>query len=516
MLQAALKTVGPCLSTELAAYLVKTHSLSDVAARKRVSRSAPGVKRLAHLPFARDARFVYLQSEYASKRYWRNLHAAILAAKGPYARALGAVLARTAIPLEQFRGACGAPIAQRKQVSADMLLQRLVAADILEIVELPGIGKAVTTKQTADRYRPDLGQLASQTRARLIAEKTLLDSIRVWAKNLALASYNKVVTREALEQQLPKVGPFAWDMTGPSYLTATATWKDGVIRPGWFVCDVILHHRVTLQTVEPFLHKVRSIQALPKIGRTIFVFVAERYDELSFAALRTAGVVPATLKSLFGKDAAEAFIELVTLLGEAGDGYLDAEALERTIEALSKIDGAMGNMRGALFEFVVAELVRKHSPAQLQLNQTCEGSDGKAEVDVWEVKDGVVARFIECKGMEPGSPVDDQEVERWLNTRIPRVRHHLEHQMRWKGPRPKFELWTSGVLSAQSLALISDTKRANARKFDLDVIGPEEIRSRARSVGDKPLLTVLENHFLRRPKRVRRPSKRSLEPAHTS
>lgn len=507
MLEGALKTLGPCLSTELAAFLAKTHGLTDAAARKRVSRSAPGVNRLAHLPFARDARFVYLQSDYASKRYWRNLYETILAAKGPYARALGAVLARNAVPLEHFRAACGAPIAQRKQISADTLLTRLISAGVLEIIDLPGIGKTVTTKQTADIYRSGPDQLAAQTRARLIAEKALLDSVREWAKRLAFASYNKLVTREAMDQPLPRVGPFAWDMTGPSYLTATATWKDGEIRPGWLVCDVVLHHRVNLETAQPFLHKVRSIQALRRIGRTMFIFVAERYDEAAFAALRSEGVVPATLKSLFGKEAAEAFIELVKLLSDAGLGYLDAETLESAVNALSNLDGALGNMRGALFEFVVAELVRKHSPAQVQLNRTCEGDDGKAEVDVWEVKDGVVARFIECKGMEPGGRVDDQEIEKWLNTRIRRIRHHLEHHIRWKGPIPKFELWTSGVLSSDSLEVLANTKRANARKFELKVMGPEEIRAVARSVGDRPLLALLENHFLPRPKRARGASK---------
>jgi len=143
----------------------------------------------------------------------------------------------------------------------------------------------------------------------------------------------------------------------------------------------------------------------------------------------------------------------------------------------------------------------------VQLNRTCEGDDGKAEVDVWEVKDGIVARFIECKGMEPGGRVDDDEIEKWLNTRIRRARHYLEHQIRWKGPLPKFELWTSGALSSESLEIIANTKRANDRKFELNVIGPEEIRTLARSVGDRALLAVLENHFLPRPKRARRPSK---------
>ena len=117
MLIEALKEIGPCLTTTLSAHIASKHGLSSAAARKRVSRSAPGIKKLAGLPFARDARFVYLQADYASKKYWRSLYSAILATKGPYARGLAAVLARLAVPIEHFRGACGAPIAQRKQIT---------------------------------------------------------------------------------------------------------------------------------------------------------------------------------------------------------------------------------------------------------------------------------------------------------------------------------------------------------------------------------------------------------------
>lgn len=496
MLEQALNTLGPCLSTELTAHLVSKHGLTESAARKRVSRLAPDVKRLAHLPFARSARFIYLQRHFGSKRYWNNLYAAIRAAKGPYARALSAVLARTALPLEHFRGACGAPIAQRKQISADAVLKRLVDADVLATIDLPGIGKSVTTKQIADAHREAPEQLAAHIQARLIAESALLGSIREWARNLAFASYNKIVARAGAETPLPKVGPFAWDMTGPSYLTATASWNENKIKPGWFVCDVFLQRNVNLTTVEPFLNKVRTIKALSRIGRTLFVFVAEGYEKEALNALRSEGVVPGTLASMFGKSAAEAFVKLVKLLSDAGDGHLDTAALEVSVSALREFDGAFGNMRGALFEFIVAELVRKRATAEVKLNKVCEGADGKAEVDVWEVKDGITARFIECKGVTPGHLVDDEEVEKWINTRIKRIRHHLEHDMKWRGPLPKFEMWTSGSLSPKGFELFTKTKRANARKFELNLMLPTQIRKEARSVKDKSLLNLLENHFL--------------------
>ena len=117
-------------------------------------------------------------------------------------------------------------------------------------------------------------------------------------------------------------------------------------------------------------------------------------------------------------------------------------------------------------------------------------------MDVWAIKEGVSARIIECKGMAPGVLVSDEEIGLWLTTRIKRVRHHLKNILHWKGPRPQFELWTSGVLSPEAQLRIEKTRNANSAKFDLIVVGPEELRKAAKSVGDEPLLKTLEHHFI--------------------
>ncbi|MGK2908343.1 MAG: hypothetical protein ACSLE1_00830, partial [Sphingobium sp.] len=238
MLANILKTLGPCLSTELTEYLVTQRGMSPAAARQRVSRGAPQIKRLAYLPFARKARFLYHQDEYASPYYWDRLYAAILATNGPYARALGAVQAREVVPLEHFLGACGAPIAQKKQLSALTVLERMVDANVLVKHALPGLGMCVMSKKKYEHHQLDLNELAAATRSRLIAEGVLLDSIREWLRRLAMVSYNTVRTRGA---EMPRMGTFAWDLTAPSYLTSVLTrLKDKGVKSGWVVCDVLL------------------------------------------------------------------------------------------------------------------------------------------------------------------------------------------------------------------------------------------------------------------------------------
>lgn len=493
MLADILKTLGPCLSTDLTDYLVAHRGLSSAAARQRVSRGAPQIKRLAHMPFARKARFLYHQDDYASPYYWENLYAAIFATNGPYARALGAVQAREVVPLGHFLGACGAPIAQKKQLSARTVLDRMVAANVLVEQALPGLGPCVMTKKMYERHQQSLDELAIAIRSRLIAENVLLDSVREWLRRLAMVSFNTVRTRG---EEMPRVGTFAWDLTAPSYLTSVLTRaKDKGVKSGWVVCDVLLIENVQLEHVGPFLHKVRSLDALKNIGRTMFILVAQGYDADTFKALRSAGIMPATPKSLFGEDVAEGFRELIQTLNVAAKGSFDPEKFDKLFSKLGKLEGAVGNMRGAFFELLVAEIVRRNAAGLVKLNKICKGEDGNAEVDVYHLNEGIAAQMIECKGVAPGTLVDDDEVGLWLTTRITRVRHHLQN-LGWSGPLPKFELWTSGALSTQARERIEKTRLANVKKFEIIVVEGDALRIAVKAVNDTSLLKTFERHFL--------------------
>ncbi|HHF0815598.1 TPA: hypothetical protein ACPIDV_004653 [Pseudomonas aeruginosa] len=493
----ALEELGPCLSTKITSYLVDNHGLSPTAARQRISRAPRDqVRRLSSLPFARGAAFVYLKSQYGTDEYWDNLYEAIFSVEGTYSRALASLLCREVMPIHHFHIACGAPIAQKGHIASSAALKRLTDAGVLTELSLPGIGPCVTTRQTYND--PQLGAIAAGVRSRLMAESVLLDSIKEWLRNLALASFNSVMLRGAPEEPLPSVGTFNWDLSAPSYSAGLAPRRKGEPIPGFIACDVLLIDSISVNAIKPFLHKLQTLQALQNIGRIMFIMVGQHFESDAFNELRKAGVIPATPESLFGKEIAAAFRDLIKTLKDAVQGVVDSAKLDDVITKLGKLEGALGNMRGSFFELLVAEIVRKTSPGEVQLNKICSGEDGKAEVDVWAVKEGIEARIIECKGMAPGTVVSDEEIGLWLTTRIKRVRHHLK-TLGWNQPKPRFELWTSGILSPNAQTRIEKTRNTNSAKFDLIVVGPEELRQAAKSVNDASLLKTLEHHFIPTP-----------------
>jgi hypothetical protein len=501
MLVEALESIGPCLSTELAEYLVRTHGLTPEAARKRVSRatSAPMVKRLAHLTFSRKARFLYLESDFMSEPYWAALTQAIHQLGGAYSMALSAVEARGIVPLDQFAIICGSPISQKKHLSAQSTLDRLVKANVLTVQDISGLGACVVPRVFGTNDQDRASQIA-EARSRLITEAVLLKAARDWVTHLGMASWNKVECRgdSGLKEPWPKVGTFAWDLAGPSYVAALTWWKGTKLNPGFVVCDVGLHGRVGLPELKPFLHKCETLRQLRGIGKTIYVFIAESYTHEALVAAKAAGVLPATPDILFGKGASKGFMALASVLNDLAQQTLNPEKFHVLFEGLSRVEGAVGNMRGALFEMLVAEVIRRtQANARIDLNRQCKGNDGnKAEVDVFVTIPNQSPRLIECKGNHPDVTLSDEEVTLWLNTRILRVRQHLDRTHEGPWVKPVFELWHTGHLSAQAMKKIAATQHVNRNKFDLWVYGPEKIREMVTALGDHAFTDTFAQHFL--------------------
>ncbi|TNJ10351.1 hypothetical protein CF115_04365 [Aeromonas veronii] len=428
--------------------------------------------------------------------FWGHLFKAIYSQKGAYALALGAVQARGIVPIEHFYTICGSPKAQQKKISAFSVLERMLDARIFVKDEVDGIGECILTKDLYDRNELKELEMIS-VRARLLAEEIFIGAMKEWLRRLSIASFDCIKTRGDIKSQ-PMVGPFFWDLSSPSYLAPLVDWnKQDKPNPGFVVCDVLFSKNIELIHIEPFLNKINSLQALKKINKVIYIFVALSYEKEALNKLKEKGVIPATPESLFGKDIAEAFISLIDITKKSAIGEIESKAFDEVITRLGSLEGAMGNMRGAFFEILVSHIIRNSTAGNVYLNRIFKNNGvEKAEVDVYVVPQVGEPRIIECKAMKPGSFVSNEEVNRWLDIRIKRVREHLQRLeiTNKNGGIPNFELWTTGRLSDESIARIERTKEANKKKFNLLVFGPNEIRNVASS--DDAALKILKEHFL--------------------
>lgn len=489
--EAYLQRYGPSLSSDVTAHLVKTLNLKPPAARQRVSRS-PKVKELSGLPFPRRARFLYLQEQFGSPRYWDALGAALIKTNSAYGFAIAALRQREGVvSLKQFPIVCGAPTRQSKHLAPETILARLEGAGLVSRLTLRGVGDCVGLVQVEGHY----DWLGDHLHAKAISEGILLLALRDWLRNLNLASYNAIRVRG--DETAPRVGTLLWDLSGPSYVYPLTRSGKGGGRNGFVACDVLLGETMTAAGVAPFLRKCTTLRGLRNVGACLQILVADRFDAAAFAALKSAGVVPATPAGLFGEEIAESLRELTSVLESAARNVIDPERFETLFRALGKINGADNQLRGTLFEYLAAEVARRTLGSNVQMNRLFKDTEGlEAEADVVAVWPDQGITIIECKGYSPRGDIPDDKFKRWLQYNVPVCFRSIKLHPDWKNFTPHFEFWATGRLSPDALALFEQVQSSvNPGRYTLGLRQNARLHEDCRTTGDPTLLRAFEKHF---------------------
>ena len=488
-----LNDLGPSLSSELVAALAERLKISSDAARQRLSRARGNVRRLAGIPFPRNARFMYLVNQFGSPEYWHRLATALIANKSALGYAIAALRQSGGmVPARQFPIISGSPVRQLKHLSAETVLQRLTEAGLVRTVAVPGIGECVALTQHEEFYTVG----AAEMRARLITEGILLSAVSDWLRKLGIASYNLVSTRT--DQKLPQVGTFVWDLSAPSYLGAVVRFtREGKSKPGFVACDVNLDSDITPDGAAPFIRKCVNLRALRNVGPCMQILVANRFQRDAFVALRSAGIIAATPKSLFGQDIADALRELTSVLTSAAHSAFDPEKFEHLFRTLGNISGATIQLRGALFEYMVADIVRRSNLGGVTMNRIFKVPDtGQAEIDILCIQPNKKVFAIECKGYSPHALIPDDLFKRWLQHNVPTACAYVRQHPEWRNLPAHFEFWTSAPISDEMLALFENAKATiKPSRYTIDLRGPQDVWKACVDTGEKSLIDAYRNHF---------------------
>nr|WP_312230058.1 hypothetical protein [Pseudomonas sp.] len=489
---------GPQLSTDLASQLVARYGMSAEAARQAISRTGAPVRRLKGIVFPHRARFLYLDTQYGMKMFSNNLLNALKAANHHCYFGLAVLTERGGIlPKEHFKIASGSPKMQKGKVSAERLVENLVASNLARLVDVPGVGECIALGTMRDDEID-----APRLKARLVTETLALSAVRDWAKRLGVGAYNQVTTRDDAGDS-PSVGPNLWDLVAPCYLFPVLGRSSdlGKVRPGSFVCDIYLGDKASGDAIEPFVRKCQNVRAFPKLAPVLQMFVADSYTSDAIKRIKSIGAMAATIETLLGTEVAQALAKLAQTLTSTAESARDPEKLDKLFETLVKIEGAASTLRGCLFEYVGAEIAREHyRPMYVWLNREIVSSStgARAEIDVLVEVDRKNLVFIECKGHRPNGTVDEAEVEKWLNKRLPTMREFVKEHSVYKDCAQSYELWTNASLTQASKDLIA-ARQATTDKFQLRYREGLELLSMVEGGANKPLMKTYRQHFRNHP-----------------
>ncbi|TAE88803.1 MAG: hypothetical protein EAZ81_13355 [Verrucomicrobia bacterium] len=392
MIKEYLDKHGPSLSSKISEFL-QSKGMSADAARQQISRAKGDIRRLDAVTLPNREKFLFLQKDYKSPDFKFNLATALIEKRTSYGLLLNAIRLRSgSLSLRHASIYSGLSVDKTKgHILVSTVVERLKKLEL--IVETEDVLHIVNEES-------DIEELKSIQ----IVESIVLDIYKNWLARTGFASFDKIQVRsEDLDQ--PKVGQFNWCLTAPTYISSVAIRKSKEVTPGFIVADIILGRKVTLEDAHFFTNKWDALINQRRKTPIQPFFIADSLSREALDLLRKKGCIIALPRNFFGEEAAELLRALISSMKNAALAVTkEPEKVFDLLKRLSKLEGASLNLRGVVFEFIIAHLHRVDGYG-IDLRLIVHDRErNRAEIDIQAKKHKEVI-FIECKGLASGNLV---------------------------------------------------------------------------------------------------------------
>ncbi len=479
--QNILKERGPSLSSEIAFLLEKRDGISNDAARKRISRVKNPVKKLGGISLPNKEKFLFLDGEFRSDKFYESLTKAFKSTHSSYGQALiglqsrGGIIRRDYFPIAT--GLCTYPT-KKHRLHKD-IENELIKLGVLNVLDTPE-GEMIGIRNQ--------GELSKKRKAVLIAESIILSSMRSWLTKTGMSSYDATEIRG---DKVPHFAQFKWDIVGPSYLSGLTDFAESKIKPGFIAGDIIFD-TVTLEDIYPFLEKCKVVKNQRGHRRFIPMFIADFYGEDALMELKRQGCLLARPETIFGEEEAELLRELVRTIDNAAAAIVkNPNRVFEIMKRLNKVEGASYNLRGVILEFIVARLYSLDG-YQVDIRQRVFAEGKHAEIDIKANKPNEVV-CIECKGKTSGNLVDVDEIENWLSSSVPTVKKWLKKADSLPDKK-RFEFWVSTDFTDAAKKLISNIENTH-KKQPIAFLNGKDLRQKLKNLNQTSIIEVYKEHF---------------------
>ena len=486
-----LEHFGPTTSAKLLRKM-ESEGVAPAAARKRLQRLDASIRRLQGYGLPQNQQLLYLEDQWLSPDFTSVMVEAWREGRSAHGNAL-AVLPEdgSALPLSLMHTRSGLPMRMKGQVDFERVLEQLRKLELIRTAEVPELGKLCAF---AGRDPSRNAQPIHRTRAVLLAEDILLGGLKDWLRKMAFASYNAIRIRR--DEPRPEFSRWPFDLVGPSYVRPLAMVREGALKNGFIVADVWLEKVLNAADIAGFMRKTsmaRSMRGhLPFIG----FLVADEFTPEAWHIGRNAGLIFSTPELLFGEEVQAALKDLVHVLTNLGKALTSRpELASELFNRLARIEGAAANLRGPLFELIVAQATAEDG-GFFDLNKEIVANDGqRAEIDVLR-RSRTRVRACECRGHGPRHVTTLDEIMKWRTQRVPRMRDWLLSQHDTRNSEMTFEYWTSAVFEPEAVAYINDESQKTT-KYKLGMFDGEATVAELDKRGLGSLVRTMREHYLR-------------------
>lgn len=481
-----LKRNGGMLSSDLSDELQK-HGFSDDASRQKISRAVSSNKssvlRLPNLKFPHQARFYYLKDEGFSDRFYTNLHEALNKTNSAYSHIINLLKIHYGVLNEnRFRVYSSAPEISKKHINCATLLDNLIK---LKLCEYKNINN--------NRYIYIIGDEYSEKQSIAIekVELVLIDMLKEWLKNTNIASYNAINKQN-------NCGNYYWDITSPSFLSPFITEKH---QQGFVVADVV-YNVVDTKTLRYFINKLETIKSQKNMHPVLPILLAKGYTKDAFNIGKSKGIIIVKPETLFGKDIAEMFENLLYKLSNiAAAATKDIEEFLKLYDQLAKIQGSAAHLYGDLFEFIIGVVYREFLPiTSLEIGKLISISTGdRKEIDVYIKTNDKKIYFVECKGYSQKTLVSMSEAQYWVE-KVPLLRKWgVENINNFDKLEQHYEFLTTSDFDVEAKQVFDEFNQ-KTKKYQIEYMNGKQlidfIKSKNIESKDK-IIKTLNEHYLK-------------------
>ena len=475
-----LKKHGPIISGDLARLYEKTYGVSNVTARKAISRAKSPVKKLYKLKFEKNQLFYYLESQFMSEKYKQSLLQAIKQHSKINYTYIQAFLAQNGyISKSVLPAFVSAPIGKLKNHKMHSeILKNLIETQII-------------TEFSEERYALNKAFFDASNLNRSIgleiAKKTIINDFNSWARGVNLISYEKGKTLF----DKPEFAQFQWAYTAPSYIQPLYSSKEN--QPGFVIADVFYGSTATKESIRFFIDKLNIIRSYKNINPFLPVFIVDKIELDALKLLKENKVMVAVLNNFFSDKYTSLLNELVNAFANATSIInKNPDMIYKLFDELSKSEGRYNNMSGDMFELLVGSFYTCIGCSYLKSNFFIrDDNSGKYKELDWLVEKDGVTIVVECKATK--TAIDDKFILKWLNENIPFTRKWLIDNR--QSQKVEFQIWSVGGFTDSALQLLNKAE-SETSKYCIKHYDQQQMMSLAKEKDDKHFLEIMKTHFL--------------------
>lgn len=262
------------------------------------------------------------------------------------------------------------------------------------------------------------------------------------------------------------------------------------------VADVILGKELSKDDVFPFLRKCTLLNNIRGRLPYLPMLIGDSFSVDALRGCRAMGIITTRPETLFGRDVAMSIGSLLEVLSSVA--LAPADRLQNIFRKLSSVEGAAGNLRGALFEMITSHLVGELECGETHIGVLLiDSTNGKqAEADVVLKKQKKIIAY-ECKGHQPKNKTGLTDVQHWLSNRIPIMHPGLIEKY---GPSCtiKFEYWTCGIFDDEAILELEKASR-EIKRYEISWKDGESIIKYSKNLSATGVRKNLAEHFFKHP-----------------